>query len=318
MVAISIADRTTGLKVIDITNPEKPKQIGSYGGNYVNKLALSHDGTKAFLAVPSTGLVIVDIADPSNIQKVAQYHTGSQTSGVILSDDTTQVFLADGDNGMLIIDVRDLSNPKKVMHYATADRAVNVTLSKDNSKAFVADYRNGFLLFDVELFNKAQNRPIVIVEQETQQINEMATVIAPIGSKIFLNGNDTGITVPESRKATIELDTSGTDGNKTFELSYINLAGVQSDIETVVIKKDTTPQLISYLPQKTKENTLYIPIKGEIGATIYINGVEYGVIGSNETLTIELDTSGVDGDKVFNITLVGHSGRQSRFRVKKS
>lgn len=307
-----IADRTKGLKIIDITNPQKPVQVGSYRSNYVNKLALSDDGTKAFLAVPSTGLVIVDIEDPSNIQKVAQYRTGSQTSGVILSDDTTKVFLADGDNGMLIIDVRDLSNPKKVMHYATADRAVNITLSKDNSKAFVADRRNGFLLFDVELFNRIQNRPIVIVEQETQQINEIATVIAPIGSKILLDGNDTGIMVPKSRKATIELDTSGTDGNKTFELSYINIAGVQSDIKTVVIKKDTTPKLISYLPKKTKENTLYIPIKGEIGATIYINGIEYGVIGSNGTQTIELDTSGVDGDKVFNITLVGHSGTQSR------
>ena len=77
---------------------------------------------------------------------------------------------------------------------------------------------------------------------------------------------------------------------------------------------DTTPPAkptLTTTPTTTTNDTQSIEVNGEIGASIWVNGVNMGTIGSNGKAIIDLDTSGVDGDKTFSIVLKDVEGNES-------
>ena len=49
------------------------------------------------------------------------------------------------------------------------------------------------------------------------------------GSAVFVNGVDSGKTIDSTGKVKVTLDTSGDDGDKTFAIKLVNIAGVESD-----------------------------------------------------------------------------------------
>jgi len=348
------------LDITDPTKPIEIGRYhtGNYDRSYTKSVVLSADETKAFVVDTYEGLVVIDITDSTNPTMMAKYEiaeigkdieereinsndeggyieetindsvdsesVGYNTNGysyrVTLSSDETKAFVADSLGGLVVIDISNLDNLKEIAHYPTNSSIVDVTLSLDETKAFVSNYYNGLEIIDLDMFSKIINRPTIIVPKTTQQTSTLATVTAPVGAKIILNGVDTGIVIPESHKADINLDTSGADGAKTFELKFINIAGVESDTTTVTVIKDSTPTLYSSAQKETNQNSVTIEITGEIGATIKVNGVDVGTIDSNGRKTITLDTSGADGDKTFDITLTGAYGTESnslRVIVKK-
>jgi len=56
-------------------------------------------------------------------------------------------------------------------------------------------------------------------------------------------------------------------------------------------------------PTTTSEEDVFVEIRGEINAAIFVNGRRVGTIGSSGKTIIKLDTSGADGSKHFTITL---------------
>jgi len=81
--------------------------VGSYGtSSSTHEVAISSDGTKAYLADGDNGLVIIDITDPANPTQLGSYYdTAGYAFGVALSGDGTKAYLADGGNGLIIIDI---------------------------------------------------------------------------------------------------------------------------------------------------------------------------------------------------------------------
>jgi hypothetical protein len=65
----------------------------------------------------------------------------------------------------------------------------------------------------------------------------------------------------------------------------------------------------------TTTDTKKIELNGEVGATVFVNGVNMGTIGADGNLTIILDTSGADGIKSFSIVLNDASGNASEALV---
>jgi len=129
---------------------ELSAEIGAY--DTVGKawgVALSSDGTKAFVADDTNGLVIVDVSDPANPTQLGAYDTAGNAYGVTLSGDGTKAYVADGYNGLLIVDVSDPANPTQLVTYDTAGNAYGVTLSSDGTKAYVANGNNGLAIIDV-------------------------------------------------------------------------------------------------------------------------------------------------------------------------
>jgi hypothetical protein len=65
-------------------------------------------------------------------------------------------------------------------------------------------------------------------------------------------------------------------------------------------------------PTITPNDTVEVEVNGEIGATVFVNGVDSGkTIGSNGKVKVTLDTSGDAGNKSFSISLKDDKGNES-------
>jgi len=80
--------------------------LGSYDtAGKAESVTLSGDGTKAYVADDSNGLVVVDISDPANPTKLGSYDTAGYAWSVTLSGDGTKAYVADSSNGLVVIDL---------------------------------------------------------------------------------------------------------------------------------------------------------------------------------------------------------------------
>jgi hypothetical protein len=172
--------RGYGLRVIDISDPGNPVQIGgcaTSGAAY----AVAVDGDYAYVADGLNGLRVIDISNPSSPAVVGGYGEGVDYRGVTISGDYAYVaagaaglvvinisnpasptlagqrdtpgfalevavsgdyaYVADNGSGMQIIGISDPAHPDSVVTYATPDSAKGVVVSGDC--AFVAVYNYG-------------------------------------------------------------------------------------------------------------------------------------------------------------------------------
>ena len=102
-----VAGGSSGLAVIDISNPSAPTLTSTYNasGGYVNGVSVS--GNYAYVAGGSSGLVIIDISNPLVPTLTSTYNTsGGYANGVSVSGN--YAYVADGSSGL---DIFDISNP---------------------------------------------------------------------------------------------------------------------------------------------------------------------------------------------------------------
>ncbi|WP_457593285.1 hypothetical protein, partial [Hydrogenimonas sp.] len=76
-----------------------------------NGVAISSDGTKAYVADNYSGLQIIDISDPANPTILGGVDTPGYASGVAISSDGTKACVADDYSGLQIVDISDPANP---------------------------------------------------------------------------------------------------------------------------------------------------------------------------------------------------------------
>ena len=117
-----VAD-ATGLHIVDVSNPDTPKVLGSLQLPETQThavLRLSVDGGMALLAAGSSGAFIVDVADPAKPRLVGTLDTpGPNSSGPV--DSTRSVFLqgnlaflTDERAGLRIIDISNPTSPEEI------------------------------------------------------------------------------------------------------------------------------------------------------------------------------------------------------------
>jgi hypothetical protein len=95
-----VADFGSGLRVVDVSNPAAPTEVGSY-----DTPANAHDVAvadgRAFVANHSSGLRVVDVSNPSAPTEVGSYDTPGNPWGVSVADGYT--YVADGTAGLSIV-----------------------------------------------------------------------------------------------------------------------------------------------------------------------------------------------------------------------
>jgi hypothetical protein len=179
-----VADYTSGLQIIDVSNPTNPTLVGTYvpivardvhvSGNYAyvtddgigfqiinvsnptnptleGTLALSsladsvyQSGNYAYVANSESGLKIIDVSSPTNPTLEATYDTEG-AGGVYVSGN--YAYVADDNSGLQIINVSNPTNPTLEGTYNTSGSASGVYLSGDY--AYVADLSSGLQIIDV-------------------------------------------------------------------------------------------------------------------------------------------------------------------------
>jgi hypothetical protein len=139
-----VAAYTSGLIVIDISDPEAPFQTGSYdtpGRAY--DVAIS--GDYAYVADYASGLQVVAISDPAHPAYAGSYATAGKAYGVEICGDIA--YVADEDSGIVAVDITDPSNPALAGSYNTPGQAYGLEAAGDY--LYVADGLAGLAVLDI-------------------------------------------------------------------------------------------------------------------------------------------------------------------------
>ena len=141
-----IADGLAGMRVVNISDPFNPVEIGFYNTpGSADDLAVS--GSYAYVVIDEVGLHVVDISNPLNPVEVGTFISPGYPNAVAISGD--YAYLADG-VGLRIIDVSTPTHPVEVGFYESSGTygfARDVALSGDY--AFVAEDYNGLRVVDI-------------------------------------------------------------------------------------------------------------------------------------------------------------------------
>ena len=142
-----------GLLVIDISNPANPQRVGGYS-TYTWSYGVAVSGSHAYLAggiwdeqawLYRDGLVIIDISNPANPQRVGGWDTAGSAVGVAVSGDCAYVL--DSNAGLLVIDISEPANPRRVGKYGLSGWAGWVAVS--GKHAYVTEGYSGLEVIDI-------------------------------------------------------------------------------------------------------------------------------------------------------------------------
>jgi len=112
-----IAAGYSGLRILDVSNPANPVELGAYDGSSNTEFACGIwvEGTTAYLAVGFDGVVVVDVSNPAAPAKLGTYDTGSFATSVRRYQDF--LLVTDGYRGLRALDVTDPSDPFEVSYF---------------------------------------------------------------------------------------------------------------------------------------------------------------------------------------------------------
>ncbi len=101
-----MAGGSDGLRIIDVSNPSSPKEVGFYDtGGFTRGVAVS--GQYVYMADIEDGLRIIDVSNPANPKEVGYYNTGGYAQGVAVSGH--YVYVAGGSDGLYILKLKHSS-----------------------------------------------------------------------------------------------------------------------------------------------------------------------------------------------------------------
>jgi hypothetical protein len=114
--------------------------------------AVAVQGNYACVAADSGGLIVIDVRDAANPQRVG----GCDTSGFAWAVAVVgnYAYVAGHDAGLQVIDIRDPGHPQRVGGYDTSGKACGVAVA--GNYAFVADGEQGLVV--VDLINLPKDR----------------------------------------------------------------------------------------------------------------------------------------------------------------
>ncbi|MDC0909447.1 hypothetical protein OAQ21_04935 [Flavobacteriales bacterium] len=144
-----VADFSSGLQIIDISNSSNPTLTGNYNTTG-SAIDVTVNGNYAYFAdMSSPDLQIIDISNPSNPTLAGNYNTPGDANGVTVNG--SYAYVADWSFGLQIIDISNPSNPTLAGNYDTPGFAWGVNVN--GNYAYVADYTSDFklLIFQILL-----------------------------------------------------------------------------------------------------------------------------------------------------------------------
>ena len=122
-----VADGSSGLRIIDISNPSSPNEISHLSSASTNYVSIVISGNYAYLAGGYGGLRIINISDPANPVEVGYSITSDYASGICVKD--KYAYIAAGTTGLCIFDITNPTAPIEAGSNITQSPAVSVAVS---------------------------------------------------------------------------------------------------------------------------------------------------------------------------------------------
>ena len=103
-------------------------------------------GSRVYVADGSSGVRIIDCADPGSPRQIGVFDTGDFAAGVAVNGNT--IYTADRLNGLRVADISDVSNPREIGHY---DQSVSDVMDAfpAGDVVYVVDRFDGLTVLDV-------------------------------------------------------------------------------------------------------------------------------------------------------------------------
>jgi hypothetical protein len=294
-----VADGTSGLQVIDISDPTAPTLAGSLPVTGV-ALGVALAGNFAYVAEGASGLRVVDISDPLAPVFVTLFPTIGPVSDVKVAGN--HAYVAGGTTGIEIIDVTDPSAPSSLGSHDTPGDSREVALFGDlllvadrsgglqvvdvsdptapvlagsfntqgdswgvaaaGSRAFVADLNDGILVLDIT----DPSLPDSVGALDTPG---QAFGVVPVGDRLFVADASVGgllsldITDPTNPTLLHAYDTGGTARKVVVEGEFAYLADGTRGLQILRIALPSTPTVIDNYRNLATENT-DVAVSGDI------------------------------------------------------
>ena len=136
-----------GLRIIDISDPENPEEVGFYDYLPGNK-DVEVSGNFAYNIQYSSemrGLYILDITDKENPEEIGSLDPQGSVNDVIVVDNFA--YIAKGRDGLSIVDIENIENPVEVGTYDTPGYAGRISV--DENVAYIADHDGGLQVINI-------------------------------------------------------------------------------------------------------------------------------------------------------------------------
>ncbi len=111
-----VSDRQGGVRVMDLADPTKPREIASALEGVGDVVDVVLDGPRAWVAVGPSGVHALDISDPATPKPLGQVLLEDRAIGVVIDGD--RAFIAAGRAGLQELDISDPTNPRQVRAWA--------------------------------------------------------------------------------------------------------------------------------------------------------------------------------------------------------
>ena len=181
-----IADSFNGLRVIDVSDPTNPQQVGSYTPTGSRRAQGVYFSDPYLYVADGLGLLILDVSDPTAPQELGFYHPPGFSVKVHPVDG--YAYVADREGGLRIANVSDPSNPTHVSNYFKAGSVQVLDVVVSGSYAYVA--MGGLGLRIVDISDPANPMEVGFVDTEG-----VAEAVQVSGSFAYLADGEDGLRV---------------------------------------------------------------------------------------------------------------------------
>ncbi|MBS3029212.1 MAG: DUF4347 domain-containing protein [Dolichospermum sp. DET50] len=231
-----IADRDSGLQIIDISNPTTP----TLKGNYVTSgLAWEVQvvGNYAYVAYDTSGLQIIDISNPTTPTLKGNYNIPSYAYGVQVVGN--YAYVADYFSGLQIIDISNPTTPTLKGNYNTSGAAVGVQVV--GNYAYVADGESGLQIIDI-------SNPTTPTIKGNYDTSGFAHGVQVVGNYAYVADYYSGLQIIDISNPTTptlkgNYDTSSFARSVQVVGNYAYVAGAWEGLQIIDISNPTTPTL---------------------------------------------------------------------------
>jgi hypothetical protein len=275
-----VADRYSGLRIMDISDPTNPALAGVYNTSGI-AYGVTIDGDYAYVSDDDEGVKVIDISDPTNPIQVGNYDTPGYSYEVAIAGN--YAYVADHDDGGLqVLDISDPTSPTLAGSYDTPSSARGVALA--GNYAFVADLEAGLLTIDIsDLTN-----PVLAGSYDTPGASHK---VALAGDYAYVADSDAGLQVINITDPTVptlagSYDTPNYAWHVAVSGDHAYVADNFSGIHWLDIYDPTNPTLVDNYD--TPEASYHIAVAGDY---IYVADYDAGLLVFERSFETGMNTA---------------------------
>jgi len=154
-----VADSNAGLRIIDVSNPSVPTEIGYFITEWAWRISLS--GSFVYIADTQSDLRIIDISTPTTPIETGIYNTSGSACGVTVKG--SNIYVADGLAGVSIFNMGSSCCEFPPVEFSLLAPANGKIVDTDNLQL---DWTNSLYAFSYDFYLDTSNPPVNLIEKD--------------------------------------------------------------------------------------------------------------------------------------------------------